>query len=900
MKNLYLSIFILSALIMNVQETKATTYTFTSFAAANWTNTSKWTPNYPGNSISVGDEVIVFGICFANINISIGGDLTVHTLLRVNSGDTLTIQNNGTYNNEESLSIDGILELGGTLSNNGTVNLNSGGELVLNKNPASLPEGTFNWNNGGTLSIGANGRLVLPNALTVESGRTLKVNGILRSFEYSLTVGTSGELIVNGDLTLHNSATVVNNSNGSIILNGLLKFQDNSTLTNNGIIDLNSEGELFYNAGSSTMPGAVFNWNSGTVRIGSNGILDVTGSYTIPSDGTFRIVGTMQLNGTITNNGDWILNDGAYLILNNSSATWPSGNFIWETGSTMTVGSNGVLTVTNTNKTIEDGRTLQVDGTFNMALTNNNPRQLNVIGILINNGTVTHKNGYNVNVSGTLNNDNVFIVKNGTGVSKLVIENQGVINNTGTLTNNRTFSIFPGGTFNNHGAFIMKNNGILDNSGVAYLKPEGEWNLNTNPAEWPDGNFVWEAGSTMIIGEDGNLELTSSKTIEVGNTLQVEGTLEIAGPLFLNSTLTNNGTIENNGTITITSSDKLINHGTLTLNGTLQNNGTFTDNGLLNGNGNISSSSIYRNLFGGLIAPGPNYLGPGCLNIDKDFINLGTLDIDLADGNNCVDFDRIVVTGNAIINGTININFIDNIEPINNTFTILTAVDAITVDSDISINWPTDYEGTFSICSSCSPKELVVTFINSPLPVKLVYFRAASIAENKVSLDWQTASEENNKGFEIQRSFNSRDWETIGFLDGKGTTTNLLTYNFEDEFPNNGNNYYRLKQKDFDGAFEYSDIRTVAINQIADKISVYPNPTSDKLHINIDNLSDNFKQNTSSRVQLFNSLGKLLLENNQPINDLPSILYLTNYPKGNYTLVITLNQEVFTKQIIVQ
>jgi hypothetical protein len=897
MKNLYLSFLILFALVMNIQEAKATTYTFFSFSAANWTTASKWIPSYPGTTIDLGDEVIINGICHMNIDVNIEGTLTVNIAIKVNSGNTLEIENSGVIINEGTVNVEGGgLTIDGILTNNNTLNLKSGGELRLENNPAQWPGGNFNWNDGGTLSIGADGELELPNPLTIASGRTLKVDGTLRNFGHNLTIGTNGSLIVNGSFILHNTATLVNNSSGLMTLNGLLKFKNNSTLTNNGAIDLNTGGELFYNANSSTMPGAVFNWNSGSVRIGGNGNLDVTGSYTIPLDGTLLINGIMELNGTITNFGDWTLNGGGNLILNNSSATWPDGNFVWETASTMTVGSSGTLTLTNTTKTIEEGRTLQVDGEFHMALTNNNPRQLDVDGTLINNGTTTHINGYNVNVGGVLNNNNVFTLKQGGAVSKLNITNGGLINNSGTLTNNRTFTVFSGGTFNNHGVFIMQNNGILGNTGAMYLRSGGEWNLNTNSAEWPDGNFIWETGSIMIIGEGGNLGLTGSKIIGIGNTLRVEGTLEIAGiPPFLDATLTNNGTIENNGTVTITSSDKLINHGTLTVNGILENNGTFTDTGLLNGNGTINSSSVY----GATIAPGPNSIGPGCLSFNENFFNLGTLDFELADGNNCDDFDRIVVDGNATVKGTINISFIDDIEPSNNTVTILTATGTLTFDPE-DITWPIDYEGTFSICSSCSPKELVVTFINSPLPVELIYFRAALTADNKVSLDWQTASEENNKGFEIQHSTNSRDWETIDFVNGNGTSTLLSTYNFQDQYAVEGYNYYRLKQIDFDGAYEYTEVRVVEFNQTAIDILVYPNPTTDELHIDLGKSLHTSTKNTTGRIQLFNSLGKALLEMDASSGDGSPLIHLKAYPKGIYSLLITIDQDVFTKQVILQ
>ncbi|MEZ4954338.1 MAG: hypothetical protein R2825_12295 [Saprospiraceae bacterium] len=68
----------------------------------------------------------------------------------------------------------------GTLTNTGVLNLNSGGELILKTNPASLPGGTFNWNSWSRLTIGDLSEMTLSGALTIESGRTLRVNGTLK------------------------------------------------------------------------------------------------------------------------------------------------------------------------------------------------------------------------------------------------------------------------------------------------------------------------------------------------------------------------------------------------------------------------------------------------------------------------------------------------------------------------------------------------------------------------------------------------------------------------------------------------------------------------------------------------------------------------------------------------
>jgi len=109
--------------------------------------------------------------------------------------------------------------------------------------------------------------------------------------------------------------------------------------------------------------------------------------------------------------------------------------------------------------------------------------------------------------------------------------------------------------------------------------------------------------------------------------------------------------------------------------------------------------------------------------------------------------------------------------------------------------------------------ELIPEFI----PVELISFRV-DVNENDVSLSWQTASEINNRGFEIERrcaiskfEFRNSTFEQIGFVRGNGTTTDPMSYTFTDSNVEQGRYQYRLKQIDFDGSFTYSDIIEVEV-----------------------------------------------------------------------------------------
>lgn len=112
------------------------------------------------------------------------------------------------------------------------------------------------------------------------------------------------------------------------------------------------------------------------------------------------------------------------------------------------------------------------------------------------------------------------------------------------------------------------------------------------------------------------------------------------------------------------------------------------------------------------------------------------------------------------------------------------------------------------------------------IPVEFISLSGSSIG-NVVTLNWSTATELNNYGFEIERSSDKKFWRLIGFREGKGTTSEQQHYSYSDVMLNieSFKLYYRLKQLDFNGRYEYSDI--IEVNIIPSEFSLsqnYPNP----------------------------------------------------------------------------
>ena len=142
------------------------------------------------------------------------------------------------------------------------------------------------------------------------------------------------------------------------------------------------------------------------------------------------------------------------------------------------------------------------------------------------------------------------------------------------------------------------------------------------------------------------------------------------------------------------------------------------------------------------------------------------------------------------------------------------------------------------------------------VPVELTFFQGKATKAGNL-LTWQTASELNNEGFHIERSSNAKDWKSIGFVQGNGTTVEQHDYEFLDDASVSGGRdvlvkrlYYRLKQLDFDGQFEYSDIIVVNGELIIEngELTVFPNPVQERLTI----------VNGQGMAMLYNALGQVV------------------------------------------
>ena len=199
-----------------------------------------------------------------------------------------------------------------------------------------------------------------------------------------------------------------------------------------------------------------------------------------------------------------------------------------------------------------------------------------------------------------------------------------------------------------------------------------------------------------------------------------------------------------------------------------------------------------------------------------------------------------------------------------------------------------------------------------PLPVELARFDAAQV-DNGIRLQWQTVSETNNAGFEVQRrvigdgitahsdSTDLASWEGIGFVEGAGTTTKTQTYRFRDtDVPFNASGLrYRLRQVDVDGAVSYSDVQSVKapLPQATTLHTPFPNPASHGATLRYE-----LPEPTDVEIRIYDLLGRqaqAVTTEQQPAGRHEVRIPTGRLAPGAYFVRMTTGTSVYTKRLTI-
>lgn len=226
-------------------------------------------------------------------------------------------------------------------------------------------------------------------------------------------------------------------------------------------------------------------------------------------------------------------------------------------------------------------------------------------------------------------------------------------------------------------------------------------------------------------------------------------------------------------------------------------------------------------------------------------------------------------------------------------------------DEEEFVAWGTTSEplGRISPCVSDGQSGVLVFNTNNngyyfvaeplPLPAELIHFNAQIVSDEptgksgNVKLTWHTVSEQNNSGYEIQRSKDGTGWERIGFVAGSGTTDELTQYEHLDSKPFLGLNYYRLKQIDYDGAYEFSHIEVVNTTGTANRIEIYPNPATATINIT---------GADTGELKITNSLGEVVSSAAFSNTEFD----ISALPPGVYFITISTRDQLVTRRMVRQ
>ena len=785
----------------------------------------------------------------------------------------------------------GTFELNGTaLETTGSGAVRLGGATIAGSGPQPFA-GALEWTDG-TLAVdatlAAGGSLLLDNSRKTLNGATLTVQS------------GANATYVDGDLHGENGASIVNQGTWSYDSFSRLEttgtgarpsFQNEGTLefigasrgeiqwgfVHSGVLDV-SDGTFSLSGGGSLASGA-------TVRA-SGGIINLSG-------------GTMQINGTLlkTSNGGIVRFGGATIA---GSGPQPfAGALEWTDGTLAvdaTLAAGGSLLLDNSRKTL-NGATLTVQSGANATYVDGDLHGENGASI-VNQGTWSYDSFSRLETTGTgarpsfQNEGTLEFIGASRGEIQWGFVHSGVLD-----VSDGTFSLSGGGSLAS-GATVRASGGIINLSGgtmqingtlletsnggiirfggatIAGIGPQAfngalEWTRGTlaTPLTLADGATAILSGrrrtlnsGTLTVSSNAGVswtdgDLTGENGARIVNrgtwTQQTVDGFELGNgfpPVFINegeyryenssSRTTHNWRVENSGSMTVSS-------GTFTLSGGGESTGTLRverpatlsfdqtafslpETGRIEGTGTLQDDDVLR--LNGTLAPGTP---ASFLDVDGDVAfdapSTSALEIGIGGTSPGSDHDQLRVTGLVNLAGTLRAELTGGFIPkTGQSYTIVQSIGGITGQFDA-----TELPQGFSVVYETNAVKL--TAGDDVIPVEFAGV-SAHWDENDVRVEWNTASETNNAGFEVERKTDSTpEWTTIGYVEGRGTTTIPQRYTMDDTTVpfTVESTLYRIKQIDVDGTYSYS--RETSLSRGAPNAlrmhPTFPNPVRDEMTV---------------------------------------------------------------------
>ena len=634
---------------------------------------------------------------------------------------------------------------------------------------------------------------------------------------------------------------------------------------------------------------------------------------TLEIDGNFTVNGNLHIDGELT---DAVVNSNIFLV---GSETNPQ-NTLSGTGS-ITFSATGLIQITNGSKQIPSGSSLTVTGPASGLLT------LGVGVTLTNLGSITINGNVTGQASSTwVNGANSSLTIDGTLLS-LGSLSASATDNTITFTDSDNFTIkqptdsyynitFAGSGMASLGANLTVSGDLNLQSGTLAATPTnyriilaGDWNNTGGTFSEQQGTLQFNGtGDQLIINTAGEEtfhfvevgKTSGTLTIQDGTTMRISGVSAGPGPGIMTF---------NDGIVNTSATGLLIFNAGSSATGASAD--SFVDGPVRKvgdtafefpiGDGSIwaplslsdfQSSSATDEVTVEYFDTAPPAGGLGTLNNVSD-VEYWDVNVTAANLGAGFSVDLTFFWKNIARS---NINDADDL-----TIAHLTGGTWNDIGKLAPPTLGTEGSVTADNVTSFSPFTFGSNDADAnPLPVDLLTFEA-NLVEDQADLTWSTASEINNDFFLVQRSEDGTEWETLGEVDGNGTVNEIINYDFKDARPLFGKSFYRLKQVDFDGQFEYSPV--VSINNPftgqAMKVMVFPNPTSAE-NINLRVLTGN--QENKISVQLIDALGHRFIDEKMSPETFNQDLILRpeeGLAKGVYFLMVTQHDDVVKQRLIV-
>jgi len=374
-----------------------------------------------------------------------------------------------------------------------------------------------------------------------------------------------------------------------------------------------------------------------------------------------------------------------------------------------------------------------------------------------------------------------------------------------------------------------------------------------------------------------------------------------------------NGWIKQNRTLTVNNGATLTVHGDLDLTTGgisifVSNGASLIINGQLITENNLSITVDATSTF--VVNSGLDARNNSALNISGDMTvngdvsvvqnasftiaDGGSLDVsgDLTTGDNA----DLTIEGDVTVDGDVSVG--------NNTDIVvdgtLPAGGTLVIGGDLSGGTGSTLTGDGPVTVGGDVSGPIVG--DDQLPVELISF-TANYSNNAVQLNWTTAAELNNDYFTIERSADGIHFETIIQTPGQGNSSVIVNYTEYDYNPLDGISYYRLKQTDFDGKFEYSNIIGVNTSLLKSEntVNVFPNPFS--LNGGLLNIQVNdFDAEENINIRVIDITGRIIYESTESSGSesfIRTIQFENNITKGTYFVIISNTYEQQVNKLLI-